>query len=203
MIDKSIIQENYRRMSDSQLMHLAQTEGKELTGDAMEMLQAEFSTRNMDTSIFGNIEEEKTEQKIKSIEKAKEMGIAQFYSSIWSYVLDEKYAGNSNETIREAIIEKGVDEDNAREIILTMESKASALMKAHENDMLAGGLVFFTGAALTAATWASAIHGGTYIIAWGAIVFGAIRFFRGFSNKEKFKKILANIASETTQASPD
>ena len=38
------------------------------------------------------------------------------------------------------------------------------------------------GVILTTATYLFALHapnGGTYIIAWGAIVFGAVRFFQG------------------------
>ncbi len=49
-----------------------------------------------------------------------------------------------------------------------------------QRSMIFGGLVCVVGILITAGTYASAEGGGTYFIAWGAIVFGAIQFFRGF-----------------------
>jgi hypothetical protein len=48
--------------------------------------------------------------------------------------------------------------------------------------MVRGALWFFGGSAVTLLTFMAAVrspYGGTYIIAWGAIVYGAIQFFRG------------------------
>ncbi len=48
-----------------------------------------------------------------------------------------------------------------------------------QRDMIIGGLVCVVGILITAITYSSAEGGGTYVVAWGAIVFGAIQFFRG------------------------
>jgi len=49
--------------------------------------------------------------------------------------------------------------------------------------MVIGGLICAVGIAVTAVTYNDAVSsgGGTYIVAWGAIVFGGIRFLRGLA----------------------
>ncbi len=46
-------------------------------------------------------------------------------------------------------------------------------------NMAIGAVVCIIGIAVTAATYSAASSGGHYIVAWGAIVFGAIQFFKG------------------------
>ena len=48
-------------------------------------------------------------------------------------------------------------------------------------DMLLGGFIFVTGIAITAATHsaAEASGGGPFVVAYGAIIYGLIRFFKG------------------------
>jgi hypothetical protein len=46
--------------------------------------------------------------------------------------------------------------------------------------MIMGGIVCALGIIVTAATYSSAADsGGSYVVWWGAIVFGGIQFFRG------------------------
>jgi amino acid permease len=71
-------------------------------------------------------------------------------------------------------------------------------LKVHQSEMNTGGLICIVGIAVTFFTYVSSVNGGSYVIAWGAILFGAIRFFKGASNKEKYKTILANIEAENT-----
>jgi hypothetical protein len=52
-------------------------------------------------------------------------------------------------------------------------------------DAVVGGVVALLGLAVTVVTYLSAEQsGGTYVIAWGAILFGAIRFFRGLNGRD-------------------
>lgn len=53
--------------------------------------------------------------------------------------------------------------------------------KANRN-MIFGALWFIAGIAVTYFTYKAAEGGGTYIIAWGAILFGAIQFLKGLFN---------------------
>jgi hypothetical protein len=53
-------------------------------------------------------------------------------------------------------------------------------------DMLFGALWFVGGSAVTILTYSNASGGGRYVVAYGAIIFGAFQFFRGlydYSNK--------------------
>ncbi len=45
--------------------------------------------------------------------------------------------------------------------------------------MVFGALWCIGGIVVTVVTYSAAASGGTYVVAWGAIVFGAIQFFRG------------------------
>ena len=51
------------------------------------------------------------------------------------------------------------------------------------HDMMVGGLWFFGGLAVTSFTFLAASGGGSYMVAWGAILFGGIQFFRGVLSK--------------------
>ncbi|WP_259067778.1 hypothetical protein HDF24_19015 [Mucilaginibacter sp. X4EP1] len=76
--------------------------------------------------------------------------------------------------VKTALMDKGLDETNANYIVGSFEQQID---NAHKNraqkDMLYGALWCVGGVVLTMA------HIG--FIFWGAIVFGAIRFFRGLS----------------------
>ena len=54
-----------------------------------------------------------------------------------------------------------------------------ALRKAGEKNQLVGGLFFLVGTVVTVGSYAAAAGGGTYTVAAGAIIFGAIQYFRG------------------------
>lgn len=47
-------------------------------------------------------------------------------------------------------------------------------------NMVVGGLWCVGGIVVTAVSYSSAEPGGTYIITWGAVLFGAIQFLKGF-----------------------
>ncbi|HEY4179033.1 MAG TPA: hypothetical protein VGM90_19435 [Kofleriaceae bacterium] len=54
--------------------------------------------------------------------------------------------------------------------------------RSAKSDMVVGALMCTVGIVITAVTFSSASDGGgTYVIAWGPAIFGAIRFFRGLS----------------------
>ncbi len=58
---------------------------------------------------------------------------------------------------------------------------------AAQRNMLYGALWFIGGTAVTVLSYQGASHGGRYVIAWGAIVFGLVQFIRGLvqhSNQE-------------------
>jgi hypothetical protein len=69
-----------------------------------------------------------------------------------------------------------------------MEIRAQASKRVNDGarrDMLIGGVVFLFGTGLTVLTYvgASGSGGGTYVVCWGAILFGLIQFFRGVAKR--------------------
>ena len=83
-----------------------------------------------------------------------------------------------------ALIEKGVDEDTAWQTIEAIEQQIHEAKKSQaNNDILFGALWCFGGIIVTAVTYSeAATSGGTYVIAWGAILFGGIQFIKGLAN---------------------
>ena len=58
-------------------------------------------------------------------------------------------------------------------------------------NMIVGGFWLFGGLAITIGTLSSAAHnpgGGSYVVAWGAIIFGGLQFFRGLAGWLAVKK---------------
>ncbi len=54
--------------------------------------------------------------------------------------------------------------------------------RSGSGDMALGAIICLVGIIITAASYSSASGGGTYVVAWGAIVFGAVRFFKGMAS---------------------
>ena len=61
---------------------------------------------------------------------------------------------------------------------------AAARVAANRN-MFVGGLWCVGGIVVTALTYSAASGGGSYVVAWGAIVFGGIQFCRGLLGRSK------------------
>jgi hypothetical protein len=203
MIDAALIQENYAQMSDEQLIHLAKTEGGSLTGAALSILQGEFVHRRLDISIFETIDDNRTSLQNDRAQTDRLNISGEFNRSLWSYAFEEKKEGVADDEISRGLIEQGLNEEQAILMIKTLESKAKENMERHHSRMLLGAIMFLGGCTITLLTFTNAKLGGTYIIAWGAILFGAIRFVSAVNSKEKFKTILENIELEHGSKSPD
>jgi hypothetical protein len=59
-----------------------------------------------------------------------------------------------------------------------------AVHERAKRDIMIGGIICVIGCFITCASFAAASGpgGGRYVLAWGAIIFGAIQFFRGLAN---------------------
>ena len=62
------------------------------------------------------------------------------------------------------------------------DSREDEIREAAQKDMLHGGLWCGGGLLVTGVTYALADGGGGFVMAWGAVIFGAIQFFRGLRN---------------------
>ena len=73
---------------------------------------------------------------------------------------------------------------------------------AARKDMTVGGVVFIAGVVITVGSMALVGSGGTYVLVWGAIVFGAIQFMRGYSQMKKVEEAEVEAASDTSRDEP-
>ena len=58
-------------------------------------------------------------------------------------------------------------------------AQVDASMARAKRNMIVGGLWCGGGAAVTAVTYANASGGGSYVVTWGAIIFGGFQFLKG------------------------
>jgi hypothetical protein len=70
----------------------------------------------------------------------------------------------------------------------------ASLARARASDqMWRGGLAFLAGAAVTASGYVAASGGGSAVLAYGAILGGAIQFFRGLAARGQVRKPQAKV----------
>lgn len=193
MIDISIIEANYSQMADGQLLELANTEGHELLPEALDALKKEFLKRGLDMNVFNAVEETKQVHKEAMVQKVKDTISTDFMSSIWAYVFEAKKENLADDEIKKGLMEKGLDDEQTSLIMQSVTHKVKESIKIYESETLTGGLICGVGLVITFVTYSAAINGGTYFIAWGAIIFGAVRLFKGMANRDRFKTILSNI----------
>jgi hypothetical protein len=194
MINKAIIRENYSKMHDGQLIAIAKEDGHDLTAEAFQVLKEEFRKRNLDHSYIESAEQTKISIHQEKIQKVKDSVADDFLKTIWKYVLDEKESGTPDNEILSGLQERGLDEPHSLLILSGVKDKLKELIDQSDTKMLVGGLSFIIGTFVTLVTYTSVMEtGGYYYVAWGAIVFGAIRFFSGLSEKGKFKRLAENI----------
>lgn len=81
------------------------------------------------------------------------------------------------------LTQRGVDTDTAFAAIEKVENQLKGVdIKAGRKDMIWGALWFIGGSLVTLITYSNASSspsGGRYTVAYGAIIFGLIQFFRG------------------------
>lgn len=109
--------------------------------------------------------------------------VDQIYDYAEQLMLVEKKA--AQETIN-ALIEQGLDEENATVVVFNLEKQIKAEKKERaKKDILYGALWFVGGTVITVATYSAASGGGRYMIAWGAILLGGVQLVKGLVNISK------------------
>ena len=103
----------------------------------------------------------------------------------YEYAINQIIHGGKhpNDVISELVIE-GLAIEDAQAIVANIMHKMHEKQKQKSNkDILYGALWCLGGLLLTWITYDAASKGGTYIVAWGAILFGALQFLKGVFHK--------------------
>jgi hypothetical protein len=108
------------------------------------------------------------------------------------YVQRELHKGCRPVDIRRSLIQAGHSESQADTILETVmrpppphpnPAEAMYAGAGANNNMAIGGIVFLIGMVITVGSCMAAQGGGTYYLAYGAIIWGGIQFFRGALQK--------------------
>jgi hypothetical protein len=117
-----------------------------------------------------------------------------------AYVVGCMDQGSSNSEIRRQLIAFGYSPSEAKQIVedvATSRTRNSRYASAPvignnngvgsgNNNMLIGGIVCLIGIVVAVGScMAAGEGGGRYVVAWGAIIWGAIQFFRGMSQSNQ------------------
>jgi hypothetical protein len=98
-----------------------------------------------------------------------------------SYAKDVLRQGMHRPAVEEVLRAQGFDAATASAIVERADAAKNERRVAGRRHMILGGVICAIGIVVTIATYTAAENagGGSYVVAWGAIVFGAIRFVRG------------------------
>jgi len=84
---------------------------------------------------------------------------------------------------KKALMGQGLSNESAEAVVENLEKQIKEAKKERAGkDMMYGALWCIGGIIVTAVTYTSATGGGTYVVAWGAILFGAFQFVSGLFN---------------------
>lgn len=89
-----------------------------------------------------------------------------------------------NDETKRLLIEQGLAAEDADRVIAELRAQwRQTEIEAGNKNMLYGALWCVGGLAVTIWSYMAAEEGGRYVLAWGAVIFGAIQFFRGLSQR--------------------
>jgi len=130
------------------------------------------------------------EEKIRQVEsepEKKEENPPKISDEIASNAVQQLIKGSPKNLVIEELLAKGVKQEDADEFMATI---LPALKRHYLGRMISGAMWTAGGLGVTIYSYltaAKAPSGGTYILAWGAVIFGIYNFARGFLGWKRFK----------------
>ena len=114
-------------------------------------------------------------------EQREKMDQQEIVNQIYGFTADMLYnQKKSVEETKAALIENGLRAEDADVVIANLQNQyKQEKREAGNKNMLYGALWSVGGLLVTILTYSAASDGGTYVVAWGAVIFGAIQFFKG------------------------
>jgi len=104
------------------------------------------------------------------------------------FAAEQMRAGLAPCEVQTILIERGMDIEAAVHVVGDVEHvQTEAAREAGRRNMIIGAIWCVGGIAVTTLTYQAAANGGggTYMIAWGVILFGGIQFLRGVAQSSK------------------
>jgi len=109
----------------------------------------------------------------------------QAVQALFQFAAGQMRAGVRSHEVERNLMARGLSAEGSHTIVVQLQD---AFRKAAKKNMLVGVAWCVGGIVITAVTYQMAANnpgGGTYLVTWGPVIFGAIQFFRGLA--EYFK----------------
>lgn len=91
--------------------------------------------------------------------------------------------GVTTAEMKKDLIDQGLSGEYAETVVSNVKREIDRGKRERgKKDMIYGALWCVGGLTVTIATYSAASNGGTYVVAYGAIIWGAIQFFKGLTN---------------------
>jgi hypothetical protein len=107
----------------------------------------------------------------------------QVVQAVYGFAAQMMRDGSSHYQIEKALMEKGLNAESARVVVDNLSRmRNDAVRNAAFKSMAIGGIICVIGIVVTLGSYSAASaspSGGSYVVAWGAVVFGGLQFFRG------------------------
>lgn len=105
-----------------------------------------------------------------------------------AYQIDNEFAAyliveekKSLEEVKQIMMQRGRTEREAENMAnRALGDIREAIQAAKDKDKLYGGITLIIGLLITTLSYQFAEPGGKFLLAWGAVIYGGIRFARGF-----------------------
>ena len=183
MFDVDIIRDNYASMPDEKLMLIAKEDSPDLTDEAFVILKAEFAKRRLDINAYlPSTQEQSGEEPLPELSTSDSNA-------------DDSMMGLSYQKMMYDNPEREMKLKESKEAFLAnlTQDDIHLLINKSNRSMIINAAIFNIGFAVTMITFINASKGGSYFVAWGAIVFGGIGFFRAYGSRNEYKAALKDI----------
>ena len=168
-------------MSDMALIKLATTEWHELTDEAKSILSKEIELRKLELYKSDDNKQQhiQTTVNFKHVEK-----------HIIQYISDQKLKNESDAYILGGLLERGVEETIAVDIINSFPTYLAERKNKMSQIILSGTLQLVSGLAIIELPLRKETQLAVIIIGYSLFILGSFRIFHGFINKKKINKML-------------
>ena len=124
------------------------------------------------------------------------------WKAITAAVVERLEKKKKKKSIVKFLMKRGIEESEAFPFVeeterLLIEYKSSPeylkeMVKKNSKKIITGIIWAVLGTAVTVITYVNTSEGGTYVFAWGAVLFGVIDMIAGLAGKAKYKRALEN-----------
>ncbi|MEO7923157.1 MAG: hypothetical protein ABIR30_05720 [Chitinophagaceae bacterium] len=172
MVDAEFIKDHYATLTEEQLIELVEEGTQDLLPEALTLLKQEFRARGLSMSFF----------ETKEISSGESLPDNSFNPS----TIPNSIIGTSDEDVFPS------NYHGSKEKLPEVQSREELEHQVGISDREAkkNGLIAVIGIVITFLTYEMAGQGGTYVIAWGAILFGGFGFIKALLKKSKYETAL-------------